>query len=96
MVPTGAHVVQKLVAQLAPLLERRECSDGKEMDCLVLLLAHLYNYRVRGPASVATSFFPVCLQVIHCLLIYDLIRRLVETFSERDVGLLLLLLKSKY
>ena len=38
---------------------------------------------------------PVCLQVVHCLLIYDVIRKLVETFTERDVELLLLLLKSK-
>ena len=34
-------------------------------------------------------------QVIHCLLIYDVIRKLVETFTERDVELLLLLLKSE-
>ena len=34
-------------------------------------------------------------QVIHCLLIYDVIRKLVETFTERDVEILLLLLKSE-
>ena len=33
-------------------------------------------------------------QVIHCLLIYDIIRRLVKRFTEQDVELLLLLLKS--
>ena len=38
-----------------------------------------------------TSYYP---QVIHCLLIYDIIRRLVKRFTEQDVELLLLLLKS--
>ena len=33
--------------------------------------------------------------MIHCLLIYDIIRKLVESFKERDVELLHLLLKSK-
>jgi len=36
----------------------------------------------------------VPLQVVHCLLVYDVIRRLVESFTERDVELLVLLLKS--
>ena len=35
-------------------------------------------------------------QVIHCLLVYDIIRRLVDSFTEKDVELLLLLLKSQY
>ena len=34
-------------------------------------------------------------QVIHCILIYDIIRRLVASFSETAVELLLLLLKSQ-
>ena len=34
-------------------------------------------------------------KVIHCVLIYDVIRKLVESFTERDVELLLLLLKSE-
>lgn len=36
-----------------------------------------------------------CAQVIHCLLVYDIIRRLVDSFTEREVELLLLLLKSQ-
>ena len=37
----------------------------------------------------------IMMQVIHCVIIYDIIRKLVESFTERDVELLLLLLKSK-
>ena len=36
-----------------------------------------------------------CVQIVHCVIIYDIIRKLLETFSERDVELLLLLLKSE-
>lgn len=37
----------------------------------------------------------ISFQVIDCRLIYDIIRRLVDTFSEQDIELLLLVLKSK-
>ncbi len=43
----GAHVVQSLVMRLDPLLRGGGGREGgKEADCLLLLLAHLYNYRV--------------------------------------------------
>ena len=42
-----------------------------------------------------TSNINISFQVIDCCLIYDIIRRLVDTFSEQDIELLLLVLKSK-
>lgn len=36
-----------------------------------------------------------CVQIVHCVIIYDIIRKLLVTFSERDVELLLLLLRSE-
>lgn len=44
------------------------------------------------PLSV---FFYIFAQIIHCCLIYDIIRRLANSFMEQDIELLLLLLKSK-
>lgn len=72
----GAHVVQRLVVRLDSLL-CPGAPEGKQAECLVLLLAHLYNYRV-----------------VHCLLIYDVIRKLVSSLTEKTVELLLLLLKN--
>lgn len=43
----------------------------------------------------STSIFTICVQVIHCGLVYDIIRRLVETLTERNIELLLTLLKSE-
>ena len=37
---------------------------------------------------------PLLLQVVHCLLVYDVIRRLMESLTERNIELLLLVLTS--
>lgn len=46
-------------------------------------------------SGAACNVCPLFTQIIHCCLIYDLIRRLVESFIGQDIELLLLLLKSK-
>ena len=46
-------------------------------------------------SGAASNVCPLFTQIIHCCLIYDLIRRLVDSFTGQDVELLLLLLKSK-
>ena len=46
-------------------------------------------------SGTASNVCPLFTQIIHCCLIYDLIRRLVDSFTGQDVELLLLLLKSK-
>lgn len=51
--------------------------EGKEVDNLVAIVAHLYNF-----------------QVVHSLLIFDVLKRLVEAFSEKDIELALFLLKT--
>ena len=49
VVSAGAHLVQSLAQKLGSLLGNKpNYGRGKECDCVVLLLAHLYNYRVRG------------------------------------------------
>lgn len=49
----------------------------------------MWYFLISRMSNINISF-----QVIDCLLIYDIIRRLVDTFSEQDVELLLLVLKS--
>jgi nucleolar MIF4G domain-containing protein 1 len=74
----GAYVVQTLAQKLDSLLSQSpNYGRGKECDCVMLLMASLYNFKV-----------------IHCVLVYDIIRKLMESFTERDVELLLLLLKN--
>ena len=44
---SGAHVVQSLAKKLGSLLgDGPNYGAGKECDCVLLMLAHLYNYRV--------------------------------------------------
>ena len=50
------------------------------VHCFCLLICH--------------SFF-LLFQVIHCTLLYDIVRKLVDGFTERDIEMLLLILKSK-
>lgn len=49
----------------------------------------MWDFLISRMSNINISF-----QVIDCCLIYDIIRRLVDTFSEQDVELLLLVLKS--
>lgn len=51
--------------------------EDKEVDNLVAMVAHLYNF-----------------QVVHSLLIFDILKKLVEAFSEKDIELALFLLKT--
>jgi len=46
-------------------------------------------------SGAASNVYPLFTQIIHCCLIYDIIRWLVDSFTGQDVELLLLLLKSK-
>jgi nucleolar MIF4G domain-containing protein 1 len=57
---------------------------------------HLEGY---GPGKEADNILQLIahlynFKVVHCLLVYDIIKRLIESFAERDIELLLLLLKN--
>ncbi|XP_077978502.1 nucleolar MIF4G domain-containing protein 1-like [Glandiceps talaboti] len=74
----GAHFLQNLAKKLNDVYQQNDnYGEGKECDNVVLLFAHLYNFKV-----------------IHCVLIYDIIKKLVEGFTERDIEMILLLLKN--
>ena len=55
---TGAYVVQAFAKKLDELLHQPpDYGSGRECDCVLLLLAHLYNYKVREMFSVVSSLF---------------------------------------
>lgn len=55
----------------------RDGGEGKELDNLFTMIAHLYNFHV-----------------VQSLLIFDILKKLVGTFTERDIELILLMLKN--
>uniref|UniRef100_A0A1X7SLF1 MIF4G domain-containing protein n=1 Tax=Amphimedon queenslandica TaxID=400682 RepID=A0A1X7SLF1_AMPQE len=66
-----------LVKKLDELLSSPSYGKGKECDCLLLVISHLYNFKV-----------------VQCVLIYDIIRKLLDSLTERDLDLLVLILKT--
>lgn len=55
----------------------RDGGEGKELDNLFTMIAHLYNFHV-----------------VQSLLIFDILKKLVGTFTEKDIELILLMLKN--
>src|SRR5690242_11433356 len=86
----GAFIVEAMANKL-----HKFHSDNATKECvnLVLLFSHLYNIQV----SISYSLHQIILtKVVHCILIYDIVRFLVNSFKEIDIELLLQLLKSKF
>ncbi|KAK3101352.1 hypothetical protein FSP39_002929 [Pinctada imbricata] len=74
----GATFLEHLAHKFEELCNHGDSyGDGKEMDNVVLLISHMYNFKV-----------------IHSLLIIDVIRKFLVSFMEKDVELLLLILKN--
>lgn len=74
----GMEVGGLFIQQLAQRLKASwEDMEGKYLDNVLLVFAHLYNFKV-----------------VHCILIFDIIRKLVERFTEKDIELILLFLKN--
>lgn len=55
----------------------RDGGEGKELDNLFTMIAHLYNFHV-----------------VQSILIFDILKKLVGTFTEKDIELILLMLKN--
>ncbi|MEJ1279536.1 nucleolar protein with MIF4G domain 1 [Cricetulus griseus] len=55
----------------------KDGGEGKELDNLFTMIAHLYNFHV-----------------VQSLLIFDILKKLVGTFTEKDIELILLMLKN--
>ncbi|XP_052808229.1 nucleolar MIF4G domain-containing protein 1-like [Mya arenaria] len=72
----GAAFLQELVKVFNSLSMEVNYGAGKQMDNVMVLLAHLYNFKV-----------------VDSVLIFNLLDRLTESFQEKDIELILLLLK---
>lgn len=55
----------------------KDGGEGKELDNLFTMIAHLYNFHV-----------------VQSLLVFDILKKLVGTFTEKDIELILLMLKN--
>ncbi|XP_050466071.1 nucleolar MIF4G domain-containing protein 1 homolog [Cataglyphis hispanica] len=73
----GAHFLLTVIRKLHQMLEESHCIENKELDNMILMIAHLYNFKVYG----------------HRLL-YQILEKLVEKFTEKEIELILLILRT--
>ncbi|KAK9296867.1 hypothetical protein QLX08_009264 [Tetragonisca angustula] len=76
-IEVGAHFLEKLVKQFTETLEKSQDVANKELDNIVLMISHLYNFKVFG----------------HKLL-YQILDKLVIKFTEKEIELILIILKT--
>ncbi|XP_022099083.1 nucleolar MIF4G domain-containing protein 1-like isoform X2 [Acanthaster planci] len=74
----GAHFIETLARRFADLYSQGE-NYGDGKQCDNVILLFTHLYNFR---------------VIHCTLMYDIIRKLADNFTERDIEMLLLILKN--
>lgn len=43
----GAHFLLTIVRKLHQMLEESHCVENKELDNLILIISHLYNFKVK-------------------------------------------------
>ncbi|XP_060588437.1 nucleolar MIF4G domain-containing protein 1-like [Ruditapes philippinarum] len=72
----GAVFLQHFAKRFNLLLMEAEYGSGKLIDNIVVLVAHLYNFKV-----------------VYSVLIFDILKKLTESFQERDIEIILLLLR---
>ncbi|XP_018316596.1 nucleolar MIF4G domain-containing protein 1 homolog isoform X2 [Mycetomoellerius zeteki] len=73
----GAHFLLIIVKKLHYILEESHCVKNKELDNIILMISHLYNFKVYG----------------HRLL-YQILGKLAAKFTEKEIELILLMLRT--
>ncbi|KYN32983.1 Nucleolar MIF4G domain-containing protein 1 [Trachymyrmex septentrionalis] len=73
----GAHFLLTIVKKLHHMLEESHCVENKELDNIILIISHLYNFKVYG----------------HRLL-YEILEKLAAKFTEKEIELILLILRT--
>lgn len=73
----GAQFLLTLVKKIEAKLNSPQEVENKELDNLILMFSHLYNFKIFGSK-----------------LIYEILEKLSEKFSEKEIELILLILKS--
>lgn len=102
---TPAMLSDRFMLEHCMLLTLLHCHLGSEVGAYFVqvlakkldeLLKMPPEYGVGKECNCAISLFSHLynFKVIHCVLIYDIIRRLISTFTEKDIELLVLLLKN--
>ncbi|CAH7154332.1 nucleolar MIF4G domain-containing protein 1 [Phodopus roborovskii] len=74
-IEVGACFLEAVVKKFDAIY--KDGGEGKELDNLFTMIAHLYNFHV-----------------VQSLLIFDILKKLVGTFTEKDIELILLMLKN--
>ncbi|XP_021018426.1 nucleolar MIF4G domain-containing protein 1 [Mus caroli] len=74
-IEVGACFLEAVVKKFDDIY--RDGGEGKELDNLFTMIAHLYNFHV-----------------VQSILIFDILKKLVGTFTEKDIELILLMLKN--
>ncbi|XP_036138480.1 nucleolar MIF4G domain-containing protein 1 homolog isoform X2 [Monomorium pharaonis] len=73
----GAHFLLAIVKRLHHMLEEFHNVENKELDNIILMISHLYNFKVYG----------------HRLL-YQILEKLAAKFTEKEIELILLILRT--
>lgn len=73
----GAHFLLTFVKKLDQLMEGSHCVENKQLDNIILMISHLYNFKIYG----------------HRLL-YQILEKLAAKFTEKEIELILLILKT--
>ncbi|XP_043254608.1 nucleolar MIF4G domain-containing protein 1 homolog [Colletes gigas] len=76
-VEIGAHFLETLVKKFVKTMEVPQDVENKELDNVILMISHLYNFKVYG----------------HKLL-YQILDTLMIKFTEKEIELILLILKT--
>nr|CAD7571700.1 unnamed protein product [Timema californicum] len=73
----GAYFLQVMIKKFQEMYEECHEVENKLLDNIVLILAHLYNFKV-----------------FHCILMFDVLDKLANKFEEKEVELILVVLRS--
>lgn len=76
-IEVGANFLEKLIKQFVGMMEKLQDVANKELDNIVLMISHLYNFKVFGYK-----------------LLYQILDKLMAKFTEKEIELILLILKT--
>ncbi|XP_017757352.1 PREDICTED: nucleolar MIF4G domain-containing protein 1 [Eufriesea mexicana] len=76
-IEVGANFVEKLVKRFFDAMEKLQDITKKELDNIVLIISHLYNFKIFGNK-----------------LLYQILNKLMIKFTEKEIELILLILKT--
>ncbi|XP_032455421.1 nucleolar MIF4G domain-containing protein 1 homolog [Nasonia vitripennis] len=73
----GANFIMVLVKKFHEMIQQPQNVENKELDNLILMISHLYNFKVFGSQ-----------------LMYQILDKMTEKFTEKEIEIILLVLKT--